>query len=145
MKEKVHHIKRHSKYSLSQFLPRLFTAFFIGFLLFSQNASGLSNVFEDLQFVDQDQNATLFHDANTPKDPLGNLPQPEKNPEESEENESKENLEDEFSDLHLHDLALNNFTNSIYLSKVINCEQSVQNRHTISLYILFHSWKSFLS
>ncbi|HRN42534.1 MAG TPA: hypothetical protein PK649_10750 [Vicingus sp.] len=76
--------------------------------------------------------------------PYSNLPfgpnSPEK-PEEFNENENKVNLDDDWQAI----LTVTTLFNpSFFKVQTLQKALSLQNRKTIPLFILFHSWKSFL-
>jgi len=70
---------------------------------------------------------------------------PENNPETSDENEEIDNIDDGCNQLILKNSSASIFNISslvkIHFSQII---QSVERRVTLPLFILYHSWKSFL-
>jgi len=112
----------------------IFSFFNISFIsktsLFEQNQSTLND------------NFCVFSSENI--NPYSNLPfgpnSPEK-PEEFNENENKVNLDDDWQAI----LTVTTLFNpSFFKVQTLQKALSLQNRKTIPLFILFHSWKSFL-
>lgn len=112
----------------------IFSFFNISFIsktsLFEQNQSTLND------------NICVFSSENI--NPYSNLPfgpnSPEK-PEEFNENENKVNLDDDWQAI----LTVTTLFNpSFFKVQTLQKALSLQNRKTIPLFILFHSWKSFL-
>ncbi|MBX2959542.1 MAG: hypothetical protein KF732_06245 [Flavobacteriales bacterium] len=112
----------------------IFSFFNISFIsktsLFEQNQSTLNDYI------------CVFSSENI--NPYSNLPfgpnSPEK-PEEFNENENKVNLDDDWQAI----LTVTTLFNpSFFKVQTLQKALSLQNRKTIPLFILFHSWKSFL-
>ncbi len=133
----------------SSSLPNLIGAyallFLFSFLSFGQNSQAFAG---SLQSEIVEIQKTTFHfssDHSAPlQQPIGLPLNPEPNPEDSDEKETKESKEDKFSESVLStDNEKYQFAYSLKTTYTQN-NSPIQPRESIPFYILFQSWKSFL-
>lgn len=120
--------------------------FFFSFLLTGQNAVALSSQGECRIHSDKGHNLLFSNDhSNAAHNPFDIHISIESDPEGSDQHEAKDHTEGKFSEYGFNSVIAEYFKYSNAKRSVLNFISSIQNRQTVSLYIFYHSWKSFLS
>lgn len=131
--------------AISSFMALVFSFSIIGaqsFLLIY--VSSKSNIVSNNIDANQSNNLTKYSSSLVHNNPVETIILSNET-EDSKEDETKDSSEDEFNSIYNNNYYEYNFTTPSVKNLFNQLAISIQNRSSVSLFILHHSWKSFLA